>query len=111
MIVFPLARKMEEVVVEKSAMQWPAPPADFPGLKTILLTAHRRENFGAPLRDAFTAIRAARLQRHAGQFALLAECMNEGCRRPVRKRIPHKTEIETECFECKATVVSHPAAA
>ena len=36
----------------------PAPPADFPGLKTILLTAHRRENFGAPLREAFTAIRA-----------------------------------------------------
>jgi hypothetical protein len=44
-------------------------------------------------------------------FALLAECMNEACRRPVRKRIPHgKTEIEAECFECKATytVVSHP---
>ena len=36
----------------------PAPPADFPRLRTILLTAHRRENFGAPLRDAFTAIRA-----------------------------------------------------
>jgi UDP-N-acetylglucosamine 2-epimerase (non-hydrolysing) len=36
----------------------PTPPADFPKLRTILLTAHRRENFGAPLRDAFTAIRA-----------------------------------------------------
>jgi len=36
----------------------PALPADFPRQKTILLTAHRRENFGAPLRDAFTAIRA-----------------------------------------------------
>jgi UDP-N-acetylglucosamine 2-epimerase (non-hydrolysing) len=36
----------------------PARPADFPRLRTILLTAHRRENFGAPLRDAFTAIRA-----------------------------------------------------
>jgi len=35
----------------------PARPADFPRLRTILLTAHRRENFGAPLRDAFTAIR------------------------------------------------------
>jgi hypothetical protein len=46
-----------------------------------------------------------------GDFALLAECMNEACRRPVRKRIPHgKTEIEAECFECKATytVVAHP---
>jgi len=36
----------------------PKPPKDFPNLRTILLTAHRRENFGAPLRDAFTAIRA-----------------------------------------------------
>jgi UDP-N-acetylglucosamine 2-epimerase (non-hydrolysing) len=36
----------------------PVPPADFPALRTILLTAHRRENFGEPLRDAFTAIRA-----------------------------------------------------
>ncbi|MBR0697752.1 non-hydrolyzing UDP-N-acetylglucosamine 2-epimerase [Bradyrhizobium lablabi] len=36
----------------------PAPPADFPRLKTVLLTAHRRENFGAPLQDAFAAIRA-----------------------------------------------------
>ena len=36
----------------------PALPADFPRLRTILLTAHRRENFGEPLRDAFTAIRA-----------------------------------------------------
>jgi UDP-N-acetylglucosamine 2-epimerase (non-hydrolysing) len=36
----------------------PTPPADFPQLRTILLTAHRRENFGTPLRDAFTAIRA-----------------------------------------------------
>ena len=40
------------------AASHPAAPADFPGLKTILLTAHRRENFGAPLREAFTAIRA-----------------------------------------------------
>lgn len=36
----------------------PQPPADFPELRTILLTAHRRENFGTPLRDAFTAVRA-----------------------------------------------------
>jgi UDP-N-acetylglucosamine 2-epimerase (non-hydrolysing) len=36
----------------------PEPPLDFPHLKTILLTAHRRENFGQPLRDAFTAVRA-----------------------------------------------------
>ncbi len=36
----------------------PAPPADFPeALRTILLTAHRRENFGEPLREALTAIR------------------------------------------------------
>lgn len=42
-----------EVAVSK-----PAPPADFPVLRTILLTAHRRENFGQPMREAFTAIRA-----------------------------------------------------
>lgn len=36
----------------------PPPPPDFPKLRTILLTAHRRENFGNPLRDAFSAIRA-----------------------------------------------------
>lgn len=42
----------------ETAASRPAPPADYPKLKTILLTAHRRENFGSPLRDAFTAIRA-----------------------------------------------------
>jgi UDP-N-acetylglucosamine 2-epimerase (non-hydrolysing) len=36
----------------------PTPPQGFPRLRTILVTAHRRENFGEPLRDAFTAIRA-----------------------------------------------------
>jgi len=36
----------------------PKPPADFPDLRTIFLTTHRRENFGAPLREALTAIRA-----------------------------------------------------
>jgi UDP-N-acetylglucosamine 2-epimerase (non-hydrolysing) len=36
----------------------PPLPVDFPKLRTILLTAHRRENFGEPLKDAFTAIRA-----------------------------------------------------
>lgn len=36
----------------------PRPPDDFPNLRTILLTAHRRENFGIPLKEAFTAIRA-----------------------------------------------------
>jgi UDP-N-acetylglucosamine 2-epimerase (non-hydrolysing) len=37
----------------------PPPPAGFPCVpRPILLTAHRRENFGGPLRDAFAAIRA-----------------------------------------------------
>ncbi|WP_291605833.1 non-hydrolyzing UDP-N-acetylglucosamine 2-epimerase [Bradyrhizobium sp.] len=36
----------------------PAPPPGFEPNRTILLTAHRRENFGSPLRDAFAAIRA-----------------------------------------------------
>lgn len=49
-----------------------------------------------------------------GNFAQLDECMNETCRRPVRKRFPlGKTEIEAECFECKAvyTLVSRPGGA
>jgi UDP-N-acetylglucosamine 2-epimerase (non-hydrolysing) len=33
-------------------------PADFPKGKTILVTAHRRENFGEPLKQAFVALRA-----------------------------------------------------
>ncbi len=37
----------------------PAPPSGFPEIpKPILLTAHRRENFGQPLREALAAIRA-----------------------------------------------------
>jgi UDP-N-acetylglucosamine 2-epimerase (non-hydrolysing) len=44
-------------LLEVASLRLP-PPADFPKLRTILLTAHRRENFGAPLKDAFTAIRA-----------------------------------------------------
>jgi UDP-N-acetylglucosamine 2-epimerase (non-hydrolysing) len=36
----------------------PSPPANFPDMpRTILLTAHRRESFGEPLREALTAIR------------------------------------------------------
>jgi UDP-N-acetylglucosamine 2-epimerase (non-hydrolysing) len=44
-------------LLEVASLRLP-PPTDFPKLRTILLTAHRRENFGAPLKDAFTAIRA-----------------------------------------------------
>lgn len=46
-----------------------------------------------------------------GNFAVLDECMNEACKKPIRKRIPHgKAEIEVECFECKAayTCISQP---
>ncbi len=40
------------------AAENPALPPGFPKLpRTILLTAHRRENFGEPLREALTAIR------------------------------------------------------
>lgn len=42
----------------ETAAERPSAPPGFPkGLKTILLTAHRRESFGEPLRAAFTAIR------------------------------------------------------
>ncbi|OKO82433.1 UDP-N-acetylglucosamine 2-epimerase (non-hydrolyzing) [Bradyrhizobium sp. AS23.2] len=36
----------------------PPPPPEFQSGRTILLTAHRRENFGNRLRDALTAVRA-----------------------------------------------------
>lgn len=43
----------------ETAAKNPAPPTAFPSApRTILLTAHRRESFGEPLRDALTAIRA-----------------------------------------------------
>lgn len=43
----------------ETAAERPAPPPGFPhAARVILLTAHRRESFGAPLREALTAIRA-----------------------------------------------------
>lgn len=43
----------------ETAAKHPGAPRGFPKLpRTILLTAHRRENFGEPLREALTAIRA-----------------------------------------------------
>ena len=42
----------------ETAARRPPPPRAFPEFPfTILLTAHRRENFGEPLREALTAIR------------------------------------------------------
>ncbi|HEX4555621.1 MAG TPA: UDP-N-acetylglucosamine 2-epimerase (non-hydrolyzing) [Xanthobacteraceae bacterium] len=42
-----------------TAADKPAPPPGFPSVaRPILLTAHRRENFGEPLLEAFAAIRA-----------------------------------------------------
>lgn len=46
-----------DALLETAAAR-PALPTGFPAGRTILLTAHRRENFGAPLREAFVAIRA-----------------------------------------------------
>jgi UDP-N-acetylglucosamine 2-epimerase (non-hydrolysing) len=44
-------------LLETSA-QNPAPPRSFPKMpRVILLTAHRRESFGEPLREALTAVR------------------------------------------------------
>lgn len=43
----------------ETAQENPAPPPSFPRVaRPILLTAHRRENFGKPLREALLAIRA-----------------------------------------------------
>lgn len=38
-----------------------------------------------------------------GNFATLAQCMNEDCGKPVRKRMPFgKDAIDARCFNCKA---------
>jgi UDP-N-acetylglucosamine 2-epimerase (non-hydrolysing) len=43
----------------ETAAEKPQPPKEFPKMpRPILMTAHRRENFGERFRDAFTAIRA-----------------------------------------------------
>jgi len=43
----------------ETAARKPQPPKDFPKVaRPILMTAHRRENFGTRLSEAFTAIRA-----------------------------------------------------
>jgi UDP-N-acetylglucosamine 2-epimerase (non-hydrolysing) len=43
----------------ETAAEGPPPPASFPDApRAILVTAHRRENFGEPLREALTALRA-----------------------------------------------------
>lgn len=46
-----------DILLETAALK-PMRPANFPEGRAILLTAHRRENFGTPLREAFTALRA-----------------------------------------------------
>lgn len=44
----------------ETAARKPRPPKGFPATaRTILLTAHRRENFGRPLERAFSTLRAA----------------------------------------------------
>ena len=46
-----------DALLERAAAR-PAPPPRFPAApRTILLTAHRRESFGEPLREALTAVR------------------------------------------------------
>lgn len=36
-----------------------------------------------------------------GNFATLPECLEETCKKPIRKRIPYdKKELDTKCFHC-----------
>lgn len=55
--VFVSGNTVIDALLEIAAAKPPAPP-EFQAGRTILLTAHRRENFGLRLRDAFTAVRA-----------------------------------------------------
>jgi len=55
--VFVSGNTVIDSLLEIAATKPPAPP-EFQARRTILLTAHRRENFGTRLRDALTAVRA-----------------------------------------------------
>ncbi|KQT23592.1 hypothetical protein ASG57_24425 [Bradyrhizobium sp. Leaf396] len=55
--VFVSGNTVIDSLLEIAATKLPPPP-EFQARRTILLTAHRRENFGARLRDALTAVRA-----------------------------------------------------
>ena len=55
--VFVSGNTVIDSLLEIAATRLPPPP-EFQARRTILLTAHRRENFGARLRDALTAVRA-----------------------------------------------------
>lgn len=55
--IFVSGNTVIDALLEVAATR-PSPPPGFPSQKTILLTAHRRENFGHRLRDALTAVRA-----------------------------------------------------
>lgn len=55
--VFVSGNTVIDSLLEIAATRPPAPP-EFQARRTILLTAHRRENFGTRLRDALTAVRA-----------------------------------------------------
>ncbi len=44
-----------------------------------------------------------------GNFATLDECMNEDCKKPIRKRLPPGvTSLDVQCFECKAEYTLTP---
>jgi len=55
--VFVSGNTVIDSLLEIAATRPPAPP-EFQARRMILLTAHRRENFGTRLRDALTAVRA-----------------------------------------------------
>ena len=38
-----------------------------------------------------------------GAWATLDRCMNDDCRKPIRKRVPSGTQtFDAQCFECRA---------
>jgi UDP-N-acetylglucosamine 2-epimerase (non-hydrolysing) len=47
-----------DALLQVAARDVPIGPALTPGRRLVLVTAHRRESFGAPLREAFQALRA-----------------------------------------------------
>ncbi len=78
-----------DALLEVAAMPYPdnqGPLASLPGDKTlILLTAHRRENFGAPLRQILEAVRELAARYEARVHILYPVHLNPNVRGPAEE--------------------------
>lgn len=64
----------------------PRPPIDPPGERFVLVTAHRRENWGAPMQEVAAALREL-IQRDAGLGLVIPAHPNPEVRRPLAEAL------------------------